>query len=60
MLSIGKNQNYLRFSPNPGFTLKVWPKRWLHYCKPCGITLLKPGEVRRGAGRKVTINAPVR
>ncbi|KKL78262.1 hypothetical protein LCGC14_2026580 [marine sediment metagenome] len=57
MISLGKNQNYIRFSPNPGFTFKVWVNRWIHYCNPCGVTLLKPGEVRRGAGRKVKVNA---
>ena len=60
MLSLGKNKNYIRLSPNPGFTFKVWFNRWMHYCNPCGVTLLKSGEVRRGAGRKVKINAPVR
>ena len=44
MFSIGKNNNYIRFQPNPGFRLKVWPGRWLHWCHGFGWGLLHPEE----------------
>ena len=40
MFSIGKNDNYVRLYPNPGFRIKIWPKRWLHWCHCYGWAIL--------------------
>lgn len=50
--TFGRGTTYLRLWPNPGFSVRVLPQRWFHYCRCCGFTLLKPGESRRGPGRK--------
>ncbi|KKL79662.1 hypothetical protein LCGC14_2012550 [marine sediment metagenome] len=52
MRSIGSKSSYIRFFPNPGFSLRVSHNRWFHYCKACGFTLLRPKQGRRGKGRK--------
>jgi hypothetical protein len=49
--SLGKGPSYIRFSPNLGFSLRIW-NRWPHWCRACGWTLLKKGESRRAVRPK--------
>lgn len=44
MMSIGRDTTYIRFSPNPGFSLRVTRGHWLHWCHAFGFALLRPGE----------------
>jgi hypothetical protein len=50
--SIGSGPSYIRVAPKPGFSIRVWKTRWLHWCHACGWTMLKPGENRRAVRPK--------
>jgi hypothetical protein len=51
--SIGRGPSYIRFTPNPGFSIRFgFGKRWLHFCRACGWTLLGAGESRRAVRPK--------
>jgi len=53
MRSLGRDTTYIRFTPNPGFSVRVSRDRWLHWCRKFGFGLLHPGEFcRRNKGKK--------